>query len=88
LCLALLTLVQTNLGAELLKLDFAEWLCKHITQPLISSDKLYLNLPILCILSDQMEPYIDIFAPIMMHRILDYRNCGLVVHPQHWLTHS
>lgn len=45
-----------------------------------------LNLTVVCILPDQMNAHIYVFAPVMMHRILDQRNCQLVVHLQRSLA--
>lgn len=80
--------MKADLGTELQKLTLAKWLCQNITQLLISSNETHLNLPIVCILLDLTKPCINTFASIMMHRILDLRNCGLVVHPEDRLAHN
>jgi len=67
--------MKADLGVELLKLDFAEGFRENIPWLLISSDEFHVNLPIVCILSDQVKPCINVFAPIVMHWILDQGNC-------------
>ena len=72
--------MKADLGVELLKLDFAEGFRENIPWLLISSDEFHVNLPIVCILWDQVKPCINVFAPIVMHQILGQGNCGLLVH--------
>lgn len=60
MCSTLLTR-ETNLGAELLDLDFAEWLYKDITKLLICSNKTHLDLSIDCILPDKIKHNVVMF---------------------------
>lgn len=60
MCSTLLTR-ETNLGAELLDLDFAEWLYKNITKLLICSNKTHLDLSIDCILPDKIKHDVVMF---------------------------
>ena len=84
----LLTRVQANLGAELPKLFLPEWLCENVTQLLICSNELHLNLARLCIVPDDMKFDINVLTPVMMHWIFHQRDCRLVVYPQQWLADS
>ena len=74
--------MQANLGADLLKLDPSEWLCENVTQLLTCSNKLHFDLPILCIIPDDMKLDINVLTPVMMHWIFHQRDGRLVVHPQ------
>jgi hypothetical protein len=70
--------------AHLLKLDSAERLGQNISQLIIGTDLLHLNLPLLCTLSHQVILHFNMFASTAQDWILDQCHCQLIIHHQSW----
>ena len=62
---------MANLLAELLELHPWQRLCQNIAKLFISPYELHSNLAYLHILPDEVKPRVNVFAPVMMNKILD-----------------
>jgi hypothetical protein len=60
---------------HLLELDPAKCLRQYITQLIIGTDLLDLNLPLLCIFSHQVILHLNVFASTAQEWILDQHYC-------------
>ena len=67
---------------QLHELGTPKGLSENISRLLICSNMVNIHLALLDTLSDKMKTSVDVFAPVMKHRILAECDCRFVVHEQ------
>jgi hypothetical protein len=73
-----------NLAAQLLEMNPPRCLCQQVRQLLLCRDVVELDPFFLDAVPDEVEPDVDMFAPIMEHQVLAQRNGRLIIHEQLW----
>jgi len=67
---------------QLLEKSLPKRLRQYVRELLLGAHELNSDVSTIDTLADEMEFSVDVFAPIMEHRILTECNCGLTVHLQ------
>lgn len=60
---------NSKASSEILEPQSPKWLCQYVGELLFSPDVTYFDLPCIDAIPDEMIPCIDMFAPVMEHRV-------------------
>lgn len=66
----LIYFLDTNPSPQLLELDSAQRFCQNVRELMIRADEVHRDLVLLHSVPDEMEPQVNVFATIVVNKIL------------------